>query len=336
MASAKAYYGELFLLLHILAVMCCFPLTHRPNTLKPLVVISTACCFLMCLAAFPVLCLLFWSATFPYPDGLSGVNVIRMNGCLFGVVQYGSMLFLFVIGTRKRGLEEYINSLKIIRDINNCRIGKEPRILLSVLKLVAVVHLFYICSAFLLLAGDIFSTEFSEIYHEVYAPFLNDARTYNTYIFSVYPIYLSMFAAWVVTPFLFGTTMILVRREIDVFCANVTQQRSIVFESRSIDKLQQDYEAMLHLIDVTSRIWSPYYGMVTFCNIASAVFLAFNAFYPKLDGLSLQNFIQALLGIFALTGLAIFMNAGVGMDHDDVFKWEHFPRYWPFVRGIHR
>ena len=22
--------------------------------------------------------------------------------------------------------------------------------------------------------------------------------------------------------------------------------------------------------------------------------------------------------------------------HDDVFKWKHFPRYWAFVRGIHR
>ena len=21
--------------------------------------------------------------------------------------------------------------------------------------------------------------------------------------------------------------------------------------------------------------------------------------------------------------------------HDDVIKWEHFPRYWPFARGIH-
>ena len=24
------------------------------------------------------------------------------------------------------------------------------------------------------------------------------------------------------------------------------------------------------------------------------------------------------------------------IDHDDVMKWKHFPRYWPFVRGIHR
>ena len=24
------------------------------------------------------------------------------------------------------------------------------------------------------------------------------------------------------------------------------------------------------------------------------------------------------------------------IPHDDVIKWKHFPRYWPFVRGIHR
>ena len=24
------------------------------------------------------------------------------------------------------------------------------------------------------------------------------------------------------------------------------------------------------------------------------------------------------------------------MHHDDVIKWKHFPRYWPFVRGIHQ
>ena len=26
----------------------------------------------------------------------------------------------------------------------------------------------------------------------------------------------------------------------------------------------------------------------------------------------------------------------LGADHDDVMKWKYFPRYWPFVRGIHR
>ena len=27
---------------------------------------------------------------------------------------------------------------------------------------------------------------------------------------------------------------------------------------------------------------------------------------------------------------------GKHMSHDDVIKWKHFPRYWPFVRGIHQ
>ena len=26
----------------------------------------------------------------------------------------------------------------------------------------------------------------------------------------------------------------------------------------------------------------------------------------------------------------------MGSAHDDVIKWKHFPRYWHFVRGIHR
>ena len=28
--------------------------------------------------------------------------------------------------------------------------------------------------------------------------------------------------------------------------------------------------------------------------------------------------------------------SGKSWWHDDVIKWKHFPRYWPFVRGIHR
>ena len=32
-----------------------------------------------------------------------------------------------------------------------------------------------------------------------------------------------------------------------------------------------------------------------------------------------------------------YRNRNIGYsDHDDVIKWKHFPRYWPFVRGIHR
>ena len=27
---------------------------------------------------------------------------------------------------------------------------------------------------------------------------------------------------------------------------------------------------------------------------------------------------------------------GLTLIHDDIIKWKHYPRYWPFVRGIHR
>ena len=40
------------------------------------------------------------------------------------------------------------------------------------------------------------------------------------------------------------------------------------------------------------------------------------------------------------TNLNINPNKGVCMIneiiHDDVIQWKHFPRYWPFVLGIHR
>ena len=31
-----------------------------------------------------------------------------------------------------------------------------------------------------------------------------------------------------------------------------------------------------------------------------------------------------------------FRRSNVGLVHVDVIRWKHFPRYWPFVRGIHR
>ena len=31
-----------------------------------------------------------------------------------------------------------------------------------------------------------------------------------------------------------------------------------------------------------------------------------------------------------------YLSGDYTISHDDVTKWKHFPRYWPFVRGIHR
>ena len=31
-----------------------------------------------------------------------------------------------------------------------------------------------------------------------------------------------------------------------------------------------------------------------------------------------------------------YIGQTISFKHDDVIKWKHLPRYWPFVRGIHR
>ena len=43
---------------------------------------------------------------------------------------------------------------------------------------------------------------------------------------------------------------------------------------------------------------------------------------------------QVLVLCFALN--RSFHVIHLSISQDDVIKWEHFPRYWPFVRGIHR
>ena len=50
-----------------------------------------------------------------------------------------------------------------------------------------------------------------------------------------------------------------------------------------------------------------------------------------------------LLPVHSISYLNLTKNASIPQepalntwDHDDVIKWKHFPRYWPFVRGIHR
>ena len=48
---------------------------------------------------------------------------------------------------------------------------------------------------------------------------------------------------------------------------------------------------------------------------------------------------MVLLGFRLLCGYITFISETMGIIywyHDDVMKWKHFPRYWPFVQGIHR
>ena len=45
---------------------------------------------------------------------------------------------------------------------------------------------------------------------------------------------------------------------------------------------------------------------------------------------------ESIIGYGANKSQSILRSCFIILRHDDVIKWKHFPRYWPFVRGIHR
>ena len=42
------------------------------------------------------------------------------------------------------------------------------------------------------------------------------------------------------------------------------------------------------------------------------------------------------VSLTAMMYVAFLTFIWLGLSHDDVIQWKHFPRYWPSVRGIHR
>ena len=50
----------------------------------------------------------------------------------------------------------------------------------------------------------------------------------------------------------------------------------------------------------------------------------------------LCNFEISLRDVPCTTRITYMVRVRCCLKHDDVIKWKHFPRYWPFVRGIHR
>ena len=56
---------------------------------------------------------------------------------------------------------------------------------------------------------------------------------------------------------------------------------------------------------------------------------------------ALEMWLTFLISTYVTTGNAFAHADDRSSDsykniHDDVIKWKHFPRHWPFVRGIHR
>ena len=52
-------------------------------------------------------------------------------------------------------------------------------------------------------------------------------------------------------------------------------------------------------------------------------------------GLLPRQYVSYQFGVWAAY-TCLPSSSSIGVVHDDVIKWRHFLRYWPFVRGIHR
>ena len=60
---------------------------------------------------------------------------------------------------------------------------------------------------------------------------------------------------------------------------------------------------------------------------------------PKYTYVALIRFRKILIRQFSFTKVPCRQQCWsfcAGLYHDDIIKWRHFPRYWPFVRGYHR
>ena len=85
------------------------------------------------------------------------------------------------------------------------------------------------------------------------------------------------------------------------------------------------------------EVWQPYLYFNGNLHFISC-FQQWNIIGASAHGLFMETHILILIcsSINYNVGKAIKTPTEVTEDHDDVIKWKHFPRYWPFAQVIHR
>ena len=94
------------------------------------------------------------------------------------------------------------------------------------------------------------------------------------------------------------------------------------------------------------------HGSVLLCFVSHGHIMSFQSFHLSILGSlftknnTLQRLTDIVIPIISLKTIwrpphtskivSSYRGPELPQRHDDVIKWKHFPRYWPFVRGIHR
>ena len=79
--------------------------------------------------------------------------------------------------------------------------------------------------------------------------------------------------------------------------------------------------------------WKQCYSKFTECLYLYCAFVI-DTVYTKWD--FMRRYFIVILSCIYYVCFFNYMYQWFFMPHDDVIKWKLFPRYWPFMRGIHR
>ena len=302
---------ELRCLLYMAACLASFPLYQRPGTWRSIAWFSTIICIITSFAYLGLACVFIWNATLPNTPNEPDVVISRINGCFTAVKQAGVQVFLLIIGIRKDGLHHFLIILKKIRNQMKPRPGKEPRLVIQILNIYAVIYIVMMCFLVFFLFSGLLPTQLSSHYKDIFASFINSEVNFKVYLFSKSPFEWVASSGAGLAILIFMTSVLIVRREINVFCENLENYTPHQITSSLLEEICNDHESLLVLMSVTSRIFSPFYSLSLGCCLSSAAFLGFNAFYPIADLLSLAYFAIVVLELIILTVVAIYNNEGV-------------------------
>ena len=194
---------ELRCLVYMTACMASFPLYRRPETGRSVVCLTTMSCIITSIAAVGIVATSIWNVTLPQPFDDPGVRVLRINGCLTGIIEAGSLLFLCVFGIRKDGLHRYLITLKKIRNVNKPRPSKEPRLIFKLLDIIAAVYIVTMGFCVLFLFTGLIPNDFSHFYRSVFAPSFQTYAMFQVYAFSASPFLVAIGAGSGVVHFIF-------------------------------------------------------------------------------------------------------------------------------------
>ena len=311
MGGAREYYMELRCLLYMAACMASFPLYRRRGTRRSIAWISTIICMITSFASVGMVFVLIWNTTLPTPSDNPGTRILRINGCLTGIVQATSLVFLSTIGIRKDGLHCFMLTLKEIRKQIKPRPSKESRVIFKIVNILAVIHLAALWVFVSFVNSGILPSDFADIYKKVFASFMHTEANFRLYMLVKSPFEIAASFGPGLLLYLFVTSAIMARREITLFDKKLGNLEPRLMTSLFLEEIHQNHESLLTLVSVTARIFSPYYSLVIACRLSSAVLVGFNAFYPKWQPTLLLFMDGDFLDLIVLNAVAIYINSGV-------------------------